>query len=193
VLLLLLFHFLLLLLLLSRFYCGVRAMTPPQLLDPSEHRYVNGNSEALRRIKTKEFAAAWKVRSYWALKRHLIMFVGGLRYHQHGRFHTARAREPVPVACRSHPPRRHQVQGRSAEARTVQRNSAQGDESSEIANGPVLSRACAQLGIAEDATELGLTTLVTVTRGEEIIRNYKVFRTTVFCPFSLPLRIHCFD
>ena len=50
-----------------------------------------------------------------------------------------------------------------------------GDEASEVENGAVLTRACQQLSIAEDNMELGLTTLVTITRGEEIIRNYKVF------------------
>ena len=31
-----------------------------QLSDPSQHRFVNGNDEALRRIKTPEFVANWK-------------------------------------------------------------------------------------------------------------------------------------
>ena len=51
-----------------------------------------------------------------------------------------------------------------------------GDEAAEITSGAaVLNSACNQLGVSGEAMELALTTLVTIVRGEEMIKNYKPF------------------
>lgn len=50
-----------------------------------------------------------------------------------------------------------------------------GDEAASVSSeSNILTSACHQLGIDPETTELALTTLVTITRGEEIIRTYKV-------------------
>ena len=114
-----------------------------QLQDPAKHRYICGNPQAIKRIKTPQFSAAWKeVADTMAMvgftedeRSSLFALLAGVLHIGDVDF--------------------------------------KGDEESNISNPDALNRMCTQLGIQDDAVELALTTLTTITRGEEVIRNYK--------------------